>query len=524
MVQVSSSSSEGSATVTPPTSPRPAERTQPFLQPRIILKPAILANERDSSDHLSYIRRFQSVSKAPPKKTTMEDFVAKKQPRRKKALEVFCGCGALSGAMAESGFEVKGVDFDGNKDKPQVQVCMFNLTTARGKAEFHRFLKEFKPDFVWFAPPCGTSSKAREIRRKTGPDPKPLRSKEFPDGLKSLDGEDAIRVFNANLLYEFTVEVIQILDLAGIPWAVENPTNSYMWMTSWFSNLEKEVDCRWSHMQACMHGGQRDKKTSLMYGGPIDLACLSLMCDRGHTHLLWGLAKDGSGLFATAQERNYPKIFCKRIAQKIAKDLGVVKKPKHVSGDPGTKVSAGVQPRKNFIDLIPEFSSTTEFDSATADEIAKAKNSKIPTHAIGDKTVEGSVKLIDVRGEYGEHGSIYSGTYGTHWTKDEFVDQALRAKHPMDGRSKVPQRVAQVLHDQATKGKLWLIQFRLSQLKKYKDIAESQIQKESELHGSIHKDVESVVSAKKIILFTKMLEDIDYDDMEVVFLLHTGSK
>ena len=122
VVQVSSSSSEGSATVTPPTSPRPAERTQPFLQPRIILKPAILANERDSSDHLSYIRRFQSVSKAPPKKTTMEDFVAKKQPRRKKALEVFCGCGALSGAMAESGFEVKGVDFDGNKDKPQVHV------------------------------------------------------------------------------------------------------------------------------------------------------------------------------------------------------------------------------------------------------------------------------------------------------------------------------------------------------------------------------------------------------------------
>ena len=40
------------------------------------------------------------------------------------------------------------------------------------------------------APPCGTSSRARELPNG----PPPLRSLEFPDGLPSLSGLDALRV------------------------------------------------------------------------------------------------------------------------------------------------------------------------------------------------------------------------------------------------------------------------------------------------------------------------------------------
>eukprot|EP00973_Karenia_brevis_P006559 892588-Karenia_brevis.AAC.1 len=57
--------------------------------------------------------------------------------------------------------------------------------------------------YVHFAPPCGTATRAREIRRAHGPDPKPLRSVDHPNGLPNLSGDAKAKVDSANLLYEF---------------------------------------------------------------------------------------------------------------------------------------------------------------------------------------------------------------------------------------------------------------------------------------------------------------------------------
>ena len=62
---------------------------------------------------------------------------------------------------------------------------------------------------VHLGPPCGTSSRARDIRRHSGPDPKPLRSRMHPDGLPSLTGTDLQRVLSANVLYQLSAEIFQ---------------------------------------------------------------------------------------------------------------------------------------------------------------------------------------------------------------------------------------------------------------------------------------------------------------------------
>ena len=113
--------------------------------------------------------------------------VSTEEPRQRKMMEVFCGCARLSQQFAIKGFRCCAIDFGGNKDKPAVVPVNIDLSTAWGRREFWKLVDEFEPDLAWFAAPCGSASRARDIRRNHGPDPQPLRSEAFPDGLPGLN-------------------------------------------------------------------------------------------------------------------------------------------------------------------------------------------------------------------------------------------------------------------------------------------------------------------------------------------------
>ena len=117
---------------------------------------------------------------------------------------------------------------------------------------------------------------------------------------------------------------------AGISWSVENPDSSHMWNTEYFQRLNAYKDS--SHdpltfkrviFHHCMHGGKRDKRTCITYGGKVDLASLGVFCDKAHTHLPWGLTKVAGTNFATSEERNYPDLLCRRIAARVAESCGI---------------------------------------------------------------------------------------------------------------------------------------------------------------------------------------------------------
>ena len=102
-------------------------------------------------------------------------------------VEVFCGFARLSKAAADAGFQVVALD---HAVKAQgVKVVQVDLTTAMGATILRGILDQ--PNIVWvhWAPPCGTFSRAREIRRKGAP--LPLRNKlfikGFPKSTRKLD-------------------------------------------------------------------------------------------------------------------------------------------------------------------------------------------------------------------------------------------------------------------------------------------------------------------------------------------------
>jgi hypothetical protein len=113
---------------------------------------------------------------------------------RKTFVEVFCGCGEMSFSASSQGFHAVAIDWAGNKDKPKVSNYLpIDLGSMSGVEAFYRHMKDLQTHgvlvFIHFAPPCGTASMARQIRRKTGPDPKPLRNSNFQKGFPLSRGK-----------------------------------------------------------------------------------------------------------------------------------------------------------------------------------------------------------------------------------------------------------------------------------------------------------------------------------------------
>ena len=217
--------------------------------------------------------------------------------------------------------------------------------------------------YVHLAPPCGTSSRARDIQRPGEQLPPPARSGEFPNGLPSLQGILKERVLKANLLYERTGAIFAECILLNKMVSVENPANSYFWKTLGWVSQTQGLAFQEVVFHNCQHGGQRAKATRLAHN--IDLFSeLHLMCpgeSQGHQHLPW--SRDGKAV-ATSEEKVYPWTLCRRIADIILRTLlqkGFQAAPD--SMQPGASAqhveaaaATNTQPRgKKLPPLVPEF-------------------------------------------------------------------------------------------------------------------------------------------------------------------------
>ena len=447
------------------------------------------------------------------------------------AAEVFCGCARMARELQNIGFDAVAIDYKGNKDKPETKSYVeLDLSRPWGVAELRKIIKDRNVKVVFMAPPCGSASAARNIRRKYGPDPKPLRSLKFPDGLPNLGQIDKERVATANKLYAMAADLAWFCEENGISWSIENPTHSLMWSTTPFRQLYGKLRAagtspNWADMQMCMHGGDRDKRTSLLFGGPVSLAELAVMCDKSHTHKAWGLTKTPGTLWATAQERNYPRTFCKRVAKIFARKLlpKTTNKPRAAAPQAEEKKWAGRQERKSPNNLITEFKEIVEFNAATRQQ-TKAVESEATNFPMwcGDKQVGNIAKVLECDPEDGGDGSRYKGSIGIYWTKNEFIEVAKQRRHPLDEDIRVPQRLAQVIFDWASLGPTLVKEKRKQNLEYYKYRARMLEKEEEVLHSQLKQEVRDVIKGKNVLIFKEMLKDIDYDDMSVVELITLG--
>ena len=236
------------------------------------------------------------------------------------ALEFCCGSATLTAQLIKQQFDALGIDFRENRHKKKARVTDIDLATGAGRARALALLEEPRLSFVFWGPPCGTASRAREKRiprawKAEGyPEPKPLRSTLHPGGLPTLNHLQQLRVGKANAVYELCAEVAKLCHHRGVPFAIENPQRSLFWHMPCIQGLEPLEGSGDITFHNCSWGGRRPKRTTLRCFPVKAFEALRKACPGvgpDHTHDPWST----KGIFHAAEEAEYPVTLAAQIAQ-----------------------------------------------------------------------------------------------------------------------------------------------------------------------------------------------------------------
>ena len=224
--------------------------------------------------------------------------------------EIFSGSCILSRTFAQRGFQA--IAFD-HIQAPQYKVFHLDLCNVKDQTLLCTLIRKLRPSMIWLAPPCGTAKpktfqpliiKATQFLFLSAP-------VIFPMDFQIYHLINTAVYWQQTRCTHWVAKIICLCEDLRIPWVLENPGNSYMWLTSPLRSLPAFPSVS---LHNCMYGGARPKLTQLLFHG-LDLSPLHLLCDNSHQHLPWKVNGPYGPEFQTAVERAYPVGLCKAVVQ-----------------------------------------------------------------------------------------------------------------------------------------------------------------------------------------------------------------
>ena len=446
-------------------------------------------------------------------------------------IELFSGTGGLCAEVRRLGLNSSvGVDAHVSK-QVKSPVIRIDLTSEHGLLLVWRMLEQHNVVAVHLGPPCGTSSRARDKRRKSGPDPKPLRSEKFPNGLPHLVGTDLLRVRSANQLYDITARIYEYCCANGIFATVENPARSYMWLTDPFSNIHKRNRRCSAILHHCMFGSKRKKATKLL-ANFHQISKLAVLCDGSHTHDPWGRSH---GKWATATEVEYPMGLCRAwaalfvdvLVQCGAKQSMTEMMQLDTFHSRHSRAMTGKQPRgRRLPPFVSEFKVVCKLqcDNGNIPPPIIKQHWLIPQNALiqphlaslppGSKTI-GSQTL----GEKGERAEI---TVGIPWEPAEFIRRAAGLGRPKLFLKAIPREMDDVIHTISSLSPLELGRMRTEVARKWLLRSQELREKEYEKHNAMEKHCKEVLVKKNLTVFDEMVKSCGYGDVNIAKDIENG--
>ena len=481
-------------------------------------------------------------------------------------IEVFCGSARVTASLKELGL-VESFGIDHEVGKAIATVKKLDLTMSRDQDIFRQWLKSPLVAGIFWAPPCGTCSLARNIQLRDSygrkiPGPVPLRSPEFPEGLMGLKSKDRIRVSAANKLYEFMGMMIEEAIARGLIVVVENPRSSLFWQTRFWKVVAKHFS--YTSHQACAYGGERPKWTVLAWNhhrfSHINLCCTGE--SPSHVHKPWGIVHSDRGThFSTSEETAYPRGLARAIAKAFA-DILVQHgwSPPHEFFQVHTadiplktmRAIANIQPKASRIPPVVREHKQVVIVRGPADSLNRMPVESmqrlkvpldIPTECESALRVlpEGAqlLRVTPLRSMGGiaakpsqdavSHVVKQSpGTeqaWGIPFSPDEFIQEAANRGHPKLISTLVPPALMEaVFHNFQNNDIGHLPKLRAAWFSKWTARASELGAEELAWKESMPKHISKILQPKRLLLWKEILLDLGYPDADVVSELASGTE
>ena len=417
-------------------------------------------------------------------------------------LELCSGCGILSATVNALGFDVMPVDHKHNKHRVHIKTFNLDLTEQHSWDILKYIVDQCNVIGVHLAPPCGTCSRAREIKlSETWHGPQPLRNQAFPYGVPDMSAKDKARVEQANCLYMHMCDFCSFLNDRGIAWTMENPTNSWLWELPCIEFLMSHMFFTTFHSRA--YGGKRLKSTSFLTKNPVFLI-LCMQCDGQHEHLPWGIDLE-TQQFSTALEAEYPKPLCEAYAT-ILLDLA---RSKGMQITPYPKARDKMHPQKQQAGravppLVAEYAKVVSM--LLADEPKLDSKSKL-LHPLPN--IPAGSKLLRTEAKGGREGKEYvMYVFGVFHGIKHFVSIAKSLWHPFDELRHLPDYLTKAIFNQLNRSKIDIARERLATLCKWRKWADELHDDELELKQSMEPHVRKVMNCKRLLLLNKLATEV----------------
>ena len=379
--------------------------------------------------------------------------------------------------------------------------------------------------------------------------PKPLRTAEFPDGIPGLVGRDELRVSAANQLYAVCADVFRRCAQLGIACMVENPNNSLFWLTTFWTDLAEDVQMFTQIHQACGYGSQRPKWTRMTATFP-QVSTINKTCDQTHVHAPWGVSfVDGKRVFATALEVHYPLKLCKAICQAFMLHfteqepvLGAQTSLQQVAAASTIKQTLSVQK----ISPVPTFANKimacflhdacvwpTDFSISPALKLLHVSdlgvNGVKQFSDVYRECLKNELKALNMDSELA--GALSPGLeldsvkfFGVQWEPEDFVARAMEAQHPCDVAQSIPSVLNEVIEVLCRNSELEIAKRRMKFLCKWNKRAKVLQREEDELKRRMDPEVSVAVRDKRILVFSEILQELQYPDLGVISELEHGAE
>ena len=444
----------------------------------------------------------------PGKSVTQPNSTSRRSPL---FIEICAGTAMLSRCFKEAGFDAVAIDHSKNRFHPLAHICNVDLTTAHGWQFLDHLIEHYNVIFVHAAPPCGTCSRAREIKL-AGWCPKPLRTESEPAGISTLEGDDLERVTAANAIYSGLSSFLQKCSNKHIHWSVENPARSLLWMTPWFQPLLKLAT--FYNFEACAWGSKR--KTDKSFLSTLSQMCqIQATCPGNHEHEPYGRKRDAHGkiVYATADEAAYPRELALQVVHIVTHALQIFPDASHAtpfntSVNAAGTVSTAKQPRGQRMAPLIEFAAVTTVNSVDKPPI----DSKQRLTATWNGVPKGA-KLLKLFASGGDV-SRFNCTFGIYRSPLTWIGDAKRVEHPFDVYHAVPDHLLRVLFDVVTLGPVAIMQKRNQKLNEWLTWAAEMTLQEEKLKATMEPGVREILKDKRVLLLKRIAADIGWVDMQ----------